>query len=80
VSTSGVPHLLYLGASLYVIESSVLNGRNDSRTKLTVPDPSCLGADRSDMFSHAFPNPVELTDRSPEEDRRGIVDGDGSSV
>jgi hypothetical protein len=49
-------------------------------TKLTVLDSSCVGVDRSDMFPHAFPNPLEFTDSSSEEDWRGIVDGHGSSV
>jgi len=51
-----------------------------SKVELTVFDSSCLGADRSDLFSHAFPNPLELADSSSEEDRRGIAHGDGSSV
>jgi len=48
--------------------------------RLTVFDASCLGVDRSDMLTHAFPDPLELTDNSSEEDRRGSVNGHGSSV
>jgi hypothetical protein len=32
------------------------------------------------MFPHAFPDPLELTDSSSKEDRRGIADGDGRNV
>jgi hypothetical protein len=48
--------------------------------KLTLLDTSCLGADRFNMFPHAFPNSLELTDSSSQENRRGIADGYGSNV
>lgn len=80
MSSSDFPHLLYLGSSLYVFMRPITLVSLNLPTVLTTFDVSRLGSDRSDMFTHAFPNPVELTLDSSEEDCGWTFDGDGCSV